>query len=191
MTEQNVELDRTLKETKDHMEKAVTAFRHDLTRIRTGRANLSLLEPVRVDYYGTPTPLNQLATLSVPDPKLILIAPWDPKVIQDIEKAIRKSELGLTPSSDGKVVRIPIPDLTEERRKELVKVVKKSAEEFRVQIRNHRRDAIHKVKELEKKGAVPEDESRKAQDRIQKLTEEYAAKIDQVVDTKEKEILTV
>ena len=191
MTEQNVELDRTLKDTKDHMEKAVTAFRHDLTRIRTGRANLSLLDPVRVDYYGTPTPLNQVATLSVPDPKLITIAPWDPKVIQDIEKAIQKSELGLTPSSDGKVIRIPIPDLTEERRKELVKVVKKSAEEFRVQIRNHRRDAIHKVKELEKKSAVTEDESRKAQDRIQKLTDEYTAKIDQGVEAKEKEILTV
>jgi ribosome recycling factor len=191
MTEPNVQLDGTLKETKDHMEKAVAAFRHDLSRIRTGRANLSLLEPVRVDYYGTPTPLNQLATLSVPDPKLITIAPWDPKVIQDIEKAIQKSELGLTPSSDGKVVRIPIPDLTEERRRDLVKVVKKTAEEFRVEIRNHRRDGIHKVKELEKKGAVTEDDSRKSQDRIQKLTDEYNAKIEQVLETKEKEILTV
>ena len=191
MTEQNADLDRTLKEAKDHMEKAVTAFRHDLTRIRTGRANLSLLEPVRVDYYGTLTPLNQLATLSVPDPKLITIAPWDPKVIQDIEKAIQKSELGLTPSSDGKVVRIPIPDLTEERRRDLVKVLKKTAEEFRVQIRNHRRDGIHKAKEMEKRGAVTEDDSRKAQDRIQKLTDEYNAKIEQVLEAKEKEILTV
>ena len=191
MTEPNAELDRTLKETKEHMEKAVAAFRHDLSRIRTGRANLSLLEPVRVDYYGTPTPLNQLATLSVPDPKLITIAPWDPKVIQDIEKAIQKSELGLTPSSDGKVIRIPIPDLTEERRRDLVKVVKKTAEEFRVQIRNHRRDALHKVKELEKKGAVAEDESRKCQERIQKLTDEHNTKVEQVVEAKEKEILTV
>ncbi len=191
MTEQNADLDRTLKEAKDHMEKAVTAFRHDLTRIRTGRANLSLIEPVRVDYYGTLTPLNQLATLSVPDPKLITIAPWDPKLIQDIEKAIQKSELGLSPSNDGKIIRIPIPDLTEERRRELVKVVKKTAEEFRVEIRNHRRDAIHKAKEMEKKGAVTEDDNRKAQDRIQKFTDEYNAKVDQIVEAKEKEILTV
>jgi len=191
MTEQNAELDRTLKEAKDHMERAVAAFRHDLTRIRTGRANLSLLEPVRVDYYGTLTPLNQLATLSVPDPKLITIAPWDPKLIQDIEKAIQKSELGLSPSNDGKIIRIPIPDLTEERRRELVKVVKKTAEEFRVEIRNHRRDAIHKVKEMEKKGAVTEDDNRKAQDRIQKCTDEHNAKVDQIVEAKEKEILTV
>jgi len=191
MTEQNADLDRTLKEAKDHMEKAVAAFRHDLTRIRTGRANLSLLEPVRVDYYGTLTPLNQLATLSVPDPKLITIAPWDPKLIQDIEKAIQKSELGLSPSNDGKIIRIPIPDLTEERRRELVKVVKKTAEEFRIEIRNHRRDAIHKAKEMEKKGAVTEDVNRKAQDRIQKFTDEYNAKVDQIVEAKEKEILTV
>lgn len=191
MTEQNADLDRTLKEAKDHMEKAVAAFRHDLTRIRTGRANLSLLEPVRVDYYGTLTPLNQLATLSVPDPKLITIAPWDPKLIQDIEKAIQKSELGLSPSNDGKIIRIPIPDLTEERRRELVKVVKKTAEEFRVEIRNHRRDAIHKAKEMEKKGAVTEDDNRKAQDRIQKFTDEFNAKVDQIVEAKEKEILTV
>jgi ribosome recycling factor len=191
MTETNAELEKVLKESKDHMEKAVTAYRHDLVRIRTGRASLALLDPVRVDYYGTPTPLNQLATLGVPDPKLITIAPWDPKVIQDIEKAIQKSELGLTPSNDGKIIRIPIPDLTEERRKELVKVVKKTAEEFRVQVRNHRRDAIHKIKEMEKKSGVTEDESRKSQDRVQKFTDETIAKIDQVTEAKEKEILQV
>jgi ribosome recycling factor len=152
---------------------------------------LALLDPVRVDYYGTPTPLNQVATLGVPDPKLITIAPWDPKVIQDIEKAILKSELGLNPTNDGKMIRIAIPDLTEERRKELVRVVKKSAEEFRVQVRNHRRDAIHRVKEMEKKSEITEDESRKTQDKIQKVTDEYILKIDQLVEAKEKEILQV
>ena len=191
MTEPNVAVEKLQKETKDHMEKAVTAYRHDLQRIRTGRASLALLDPVRVDYYGTPTPLNQVATLGVPDPKLITIAPWDPKVIQDIEKAILKSELGLNPTNDGKMIRIAIPDLTEERRKELVRVVKKSAEEFRVQVRNHRRDAIHRVKEMEKKSEITEDESRKTQDKIQKVTDEYIVKIDQLVEAKEKEILQV
>ncbi len=191
MTEPNVAVEKLQKETKDHMEKAVTAYRHDLQRIRTGRASLALLDPVRVDYYGTPTPLNQVATLGVPDPKLITIAPWDPKVIQDIEKAILKSELGLNPTNDGKMIRIAIPDLTEERRKELVRVVKKSAEEFRVQVRNHRRDAIHRVKEMEKKSEITEDESRKTQDKIQKVTDEYILKIDQLVEAKEKEILQV
>jgi ribosome recycling factor len=191
MTEPNAVLEKLQKEMKGHMEKAVTAFRHDLQRIRTGRASLALLEPVRVDYYGNPTPLNQLATLGVPDPKLITITPWDPKLIQDIEKAIFKSELGLNPANDGKVIRIAIPDLTEERRKELVRVVKKTAEEFRVEVRNHRRDAIHRVKEMEKKSGVTEDENRKAQEKIQKVTDEYITKIDQLVEAKEKEILQV
>jgi ribosome recycling factor len=191
MTEPNAALEKLQKEMKDQMEKAVTAFRHDLQRIRTGRASLALLEPVRVDYYGNPTPLNQVATLGVPDPKLITITPWDPKLIQDIEKAIFKSELGLNPANDGKVIRIAIPDLTEERRKELVRVVKKTAEEFRVEVRNHRRDAIHRVKEMEKKSEVTEDEDRKAQEKIQKVTNEYITKIDQLVEAKEKEILQV
>jgi len=191
MTEPNKNLAEISAHSKLSMEKAIAAFKHELSRIRTGRASLALLEPVRVDYYGTPTPLNQVATLGVPEPKLITISPWDPKLIQAIEKAILKSELGLTPSNDGKIIRIAIPDLTEERRKELVKVVKKSAEEFRVEVRNHRRDAIHKIKEMEKEKQLAEDESRRAQDREQKLTDEYIAKIDQMLEVKEQEILQI
>ena len=191
MTEPNQNIDDVAKRTQGHMEMAIAAFRHELSRVRTGRASLAILEPVRVDYYGTPTPLNQLATLGVPEPKLITIAPFDPKMIQEVEKAILRSELGLTPSNDGKIVRIAIPDLTEERRKDLVRLVKKTAEDFRVQIRNHRRDEIHRIKELEKKSEISEDESRRAQETAQKLTDEYVTKIDKLLDTKEKEILQV
>lgn len=191
MTEPNQNIDDVAKRTQSHMEKAIAAFRHELSRVRTGRASLAILEPVRVDYYGTPTPLNQLATLGVPEPQLITIAPFDPKMIQDVEKAILRSELGLTPSNDGKIVRIAIPDLTEERRKHLVRLVKKTAEDFRVQIRNHRRDEIHRIKDLEKKSEVSEDESRRAQETAQKLTDEYVTKVDKLLDTKEKEILQV
>jgi ribosome recycling factor len=191
MNELNAVLKEVADQAKDHMEKAIVAFRHDLSRIRTGRASLALLEPVRVDYYGTPTPLNQVATLGVPEPKLITIAPWDPKMIQSVERAILKSELGLTPTNDGKVIRIAIPDLTEERRKELVKVVKRAAEQFRVEIRNHRRDAIHRIKDLEKKSEATEDESHRAQEGVQKLTDDYVGKIDKLFENKEKEILQV
>lgn len=191
MTELNAALKEMADRAKDQMEKAIVAFRHDLSRIRTGRASLALLEPVRVDYYGTPTPLNQVATLGVPEPKLITIAPWDPKMIQSVERAILKSELGLTPTNDGKVIRIAIPDLTEERRKELVKVVKKAAEQFRVEIRNHRREAIHRIKDLEKKAEATEDESHRAQEGVQKLTDDYVGKIDKLFENKEKEILQV
>ncbi|MFQ5456851.1 MAG: ribosome recycling factor [Myxococcota bacterium] len=173
------------------MEKALAALKHDLSRIRTGRASLALLEPVRVDNYGTPSPLNQVATLGVPEPKLITIAPWDPKMIQPIEKAILSSELGLTPTNDGKIIRIAIPDLTEERRKELVKIVKKTAEDFRIEVRNHRREAIHHIKDFEKKSEITEDESHRAQDRAQKLTDAYVGNIDKAIEAKEKEILQI
>lgn len=191
MTEPRENLAQVASVAKSHMEQAIGALKHELSRIRTGRASLALLEPVRVDNYGTPAPLNQVATLGVPEPKLITIAPWDPKMIQPIEKAIQKSELGLTPSNDGKIIRIAIPDLTEERRKELVKIVGKIAEGFRVEVRNHRRDAIHHIKEFEKKGELAEDESRRAQDQTQKLTDEYIGKIDKSIETKEKEILQI
>ena len=191
MTEPRENLEQVASVAKSHMEKAIAAMKHELSRIRTGRASLALLEPVRVDNYGTPSPLNQVATLGVPEPKLITIAPWDPKMIQPIEKAILKSELGLTPSNDGKIIRIAIPDLTEERRKELVKIVGKIAEEFRIEVRNHRRDAIHHIKEFEKKGEIAEDESRRAQDQSQKLTDEYVGKIDKAIEVKEKEILQI
>ncbi|MDP3939103.1 MAG: ribosome recycling factor [Deltaproteobacteria bacterium] len=191
MTEPNQNLGEVAAQSKKNMEKAIAAFKHEIGRVRTGRASLALLEPVRVDYFGTPTPLNQVATLGVPEPKLITISPWDSKIISAIEKAIQKSDLGLTPSNDGKIIRIAIPDLTEERRKELVKVVKKSAEDFRVEVRAHRRDAIHKIKELEKEKQIPEDESRRAQDQEQKLTDEYIARIDKMLEAKEQEILQI
>ena len=178
-------------ETKERMEKTILSLEQDLKRVRTGRASLSLLDGVRVDYYGTPTPLTQMATLSIPESRMIQIQPWDQSAIGDIEKAILKSDLGLTPSNDGKLVRITIPALTEDRRKELVKLTSKMCEEFKVALRNIRRDANDLVKNMKKDGDISEDDSFKAQDEIQKITDDYIAKIDVIYKDKEKEIFEI
>jgi ribosome recycling factor len=173
------------------MEGSVAALRKELGRVRTGRASTSLLEGILVEYYGTSTPLNQLATLSAPEPRLLVIQPFDRKALGDIEKAILKSDLGLTPANDGKIIRVPIPQLTEDRRKDLVKHVKKIGEEFRVSMRNHRRLAIEHLKESEKKKEITADEFKHGQDRVQKITDDYIARVDKVLKSKEEEIMEV
>jgi ribosome recycling factor len=181
-------IDDIKKEAQDLMEKAVEALKRDFNRVRTGRASLSLLDGVRADYYGTPTPLGQMASLSVPEARLIMIQPWDSKSCEAIEKAILKSDLGLTPQSDGKVVRIGIPALTGERRKELVKVVRKMSEETKVAVRNARREANEMLKDYKKEGEISEDDARRGQELVQKITDEYTAKVDALLAEKEKEI---
>ncbi len=176
-------------ETREKMTKTVTALENELKRVRTGRASLSLLDGIRADYYGTPTPLNQMASLSVPESRLITIQPWDVTAIKEIEKAILKSDLGLTPANDGKLIRISIPPLTEERRKEIVKLVHKMCEDKKVAVRNTRRDSNEMLKMLKKDGDISEDESFKAQDKVQKITDEQISLIDDVFKNKEKEIL--
>jgi ribosome recycling factor len=171
------------------MSKTITALKNELKRIRTGRASLSLLDGIRVDYYGTMTPLNQMATLAVPESRLITIQPWDASVLKEIEKAVLKSDLGLTPSNDGKIIRLAIPPLTEERRKELVKVVHKMCEEHKVAARNIRRDSNELLKAMKKDGDISEDDAFKAQDDVQKITDGCIEKIDDIYKEKEKEIL--
>jgi ribosome recycling factor len=173
------------------MEKAVSDLQHEMASIRTGRASLSLLDHIRVDYYGTPTPINQVANLHVPEPSLITIQPWDVSQIGVIEKSIRTSDLGLNPSNDGKIIRLPIPPLTEERRKDLVKKLHAAAEHHRVALRNIRRDGNEAVKKLAKDKKITEDDDKKAHDEIQKLTDLYMGKIDAASKTKEKEILEI
>jgi len=176
-------------ETRDSMGKSIDALRNEFNKVRTGRASLTILDGIRVDYYGTLTPLNQMATLSVPESRLIAIQPWDVSVIKEIEKAILKSDLGLTPSNDGKIIRISIPPLTEERRKELVKVINKISEDHKVAVRNIRRDSNELLKGLKKDGDISEDDAFKAQDQVQKITDEHINLIDDVNKDKEKEIL--
>lgn len=176
---------------KDKMTKAIQAYSRQLATIRAGRANPSLLDRITVDYYGMPTPLNQLAGISVPEARLLVVQPYDKSIVNDIEKAILKSDLGLTPTNDGNVIRISIPQLTEERRKELVKVVKKEAEEAKVAIRNIRREANDELKKLEKNGDITEDEQRGYIDDVQKITDEHIDKVDQLTKEKEKEILEI
>jgi len=176
---------------KTRMEKAVSDLQHEMATIRTGRASLGLLDNIRVDYYSTPTPLNQLANLHVPEPSMITIQPWDVSQIGAIEKAIRTSDLGLNPSNDGKLIRLPIPPLTEERRKEMVKRLHAAAEHHRVSIRNIRRDGNEAVKKLLKDKKITEDEEKKALDEVQKLTDGYMGKIDQASRAKEKEIMEI
>src|SRR5690242_7600883 len=171
------------------MEKAMSDLQHEMAAIRTGRASLGILDHIRVDYYGTPTPLNQVANLHVPEPSLITIQPWDVSQIGVIEKAIRASDLGLNPANDGKLIRVPIPPLTEERRKELVKKLHHVAEDHRVAMRNVRRDANENVKKLAKEKVISEDEDRRAHDEIQKLTDAQIQKLDQAAKAKEKEIM--
>ena len=176
-------------DTSESMEKSVQALKRDLKRLRTGRASLSILDGIKVDYYGTLTPLNQMATLAVPESRLITIQPWDVSVIKEIEKALLKSDLGLTPSNDGKIIRIAIPPLTEERRKELVKVVHKMCEDYKISLRNIRRDANELLKSMKKDGDISEDNLYKAQDQVQKITDEHIKLIDVCFKDKEKEIL--
>ena len=176
-------------ETRDSMGKSIDALRNEFNKVRTGRASLTILDGIRVDYYGTQTPLNQMATLSVPESRLIAIQPWDVSVIKEIEKAILKSDLGLTPSNDGKIIRISIPPLTEERRKELVKVINKISEDHKIAVRNIRRDSNELLKGLKKDGDISEDDAFKAQDQVQKITDEHIKLIDDVNKDKEKEIL--
>lgn len=173
------------------MDGSVAVLRKDLTKLRTGRASTTLLEHIHVDYYGASTPLNQLATLSAPEPRLLVIQPFDRAAMGEIEKAILKSDLGLSPNNDGKVIRIPIPALTEERRKDLVKHVKKIAEEYRVSVRNHRRVAVEQLKEAEKKKEITADESKHGLDRVQKITDDFIGRIDKIVKAKEDEIMVI
>ena len=182
-------LDSIYKETSDSMKKSIENLDRELNRMRTGRASLSILDTILVDYYGTMTPLNQMATLAVPESRLITIQPWDVSIIKEIEKAILKSDLGLTPSNDGKIIRISIPPLTEERRKELAKVVHKMCEDHKVTVRNIRRDANDLLKSLKKDGEISEDDAFKGQDQIQKITDEHIKLIDECYKNKEKEIL--
>ena len=182
-------IDSIYQDSKENMVKVIAALKKDLKRVRTGRASLSLLDGVKVDYYGTLTPVSQLATLAVPESRLITIQPWDTTVIKEIEKAILKSDLGLTPSNDGKIVRIAIPPLTEQRRKELVKVVHKICEEYKVSVRNLRRDANEMIKELKKESRISEDDAFKSQEKIQNITDDHIKLVDECYKEKEKEIL--
>lgn len=179
------------RKTNERMSKTIEALKKELASIRTGRASLALLDGIMVNYYNTPTPLQQVASLSIPESRLIAIQPWDPKVIPDIEKAILKSDLGLTPINDGKLIRINIPSLTEERRKQLVKTVRKKAEEAKIAIRNIRRDILEEIKKLEKEKHISEDVVKKSQDETQKITDSFIMKIDEVLANKEKEIMEV
>jgi len=176
---------------KTRMEKAVEDFRKDLATIRTGRANASLLDHVRVDYHGTPMPVNQLGTLTVPDPTMIMIAPWDPSVVPLIDKAIRTADLGLNPTNDGKVVRVPVPSPTEERRKELVKQLHKVLENHRTAVRNVRRDLKEAIEKLEKDKKISEDEKKRSLDELEKISHAETKKIEDLSASKEKEILQV
>ena len=173
------------------MEKSVTAFKADLTKVRTGRANAGMLDGIKIDYYGSLTPLNQAAQINTPEPKTIVIQPWEPALLAEIEKAILKSDLNLNPMNDGKVIRLNIPPLTEERRRDLVKQVKGMAEDSRVAIRHARREANEKFKVLLKDKKISEDENKKQSDIVQKLTDDYISKIDKMVAEKEKELLTI
>lgn len=179
------------RKTTERMTGAIEALKKEFASIRTGRASLALLDGIVVNYYGASTPLQQLASLSIPESRLIAIQPWDPKIIPGIEKAVMKSDLGITPVNDGRMIRIQIPPLTEERRKQLVKIVKKKAEETKVAIRNIRRDANEEIKKIEKEKHLSEDDIKRFQDEIQKVTDSFIAKADEVLSFKEKEIMEV
>ena len=184
-------IDEILEDMDDRMGKAVEALKREYSRLRTGRASVSLLDGIKVSYYDTPTPLNQIASLAVPESRLIVIQPWDKTAIGEIEKAILKSELGLTPINDGKVIRIAIPALTEERRKELVKVARKMAEDNKVAVRNIRRDANDMLKDLKKEKEITEDELYRSQEEVQKKTDQFISQVDDLCTVKEKEILEI
>ena len=183
--------EKLLQDIEGKMEKTLSALKADLNKVRTGRASLALFDTIRVDYYGTPTPLQQLASLAVPEPRLVTIQPWDSTIVGEVEKAILRSELGLTPANDGKTIRITIPRLTEERRKELVKVVKKMGEAAKVALRNIRRDANEHLKDLEKNKKIPQDQMHQWIGKVQTSTDKYIEKTDSVLSAKEKEILEI
>jgi ribosome recycling factor len=181
--------DELLKETSRKMDKVLEAMARDLTRVRTGRASVALLEGIKVECYGTTMPISQVSSLAAPEPRLLTVQPWDHTVMSDIEKAILKSDLGLTPMNDGKIIRLPIPALTTERRKDLVKMVKKMEEEAKVALRNVRREANEDLKEMKKEKLLPEDEAHKGQEEVQKITDEYIKKAEAQASEKEKEIM--
>ena len=184
-----MDIDTILLDTEDRMEKNMAALERDFQKLRTGRATTALVDGIKADYYGTPTPISQMASVAVPDSRTITIQPWDRGAFASVEKAILKSDLGLTPVNDGKIIRISIPPLTEDRRKELGKLARKSGEEAKVAVRNVRRDANDQLKKLEKDKAISEDELKKATDDVQKLTDKYVAKVDEKCAVKEKEIM--
>ena len=187
----SVAVEDHLSETKERMTATLEAFKAETSRVRTGRASASLVDGVKVDYYGTLTPMNQLATINVPEPQLIVIQPYDGGALENIEKAIQASDLGLNPSNDGKVIRVPIPPLTEERRKEMVKMIKKMGEDHKVSLRNIRRDTNENLKSEEKSKAISEDENRKGQAEVQKITDKFVSQVDELLAAKEEEILKV
>jgi ribosome recycling factor len=184
-------IDEFLQDATDRMAKSVDATHDHFNTVRTGRASAALLDRIQIDYYGTPTPLKNLATINVPEPRLLTIQPFDPGSMKQIERAIQESDLGLTPSNDGKVIRLPIPQLTEERRKELVKLVRHMAEEGRIAIRNVRRDVMRHLEELVRNGEVGDDEERAAESKVQKITDEHVHKVDDLLKRKEAEIMEV
>jgi ribosome recycling factor len=184
-------IDDVFNDSKDRMTKAVDALRRELATIRTGRAHPGLVEHLRVEYYGVPTPLNQLATISVPDPRLLTIQPWDRQAMGAIEKAILKSDLSLTPTNDGTIIRLSIPQLTEERRRELAKVVRKKVEEGRVEVRNIRRDAHEELRRLQREKLISEDDQYRGQEKLQKLTDEFVQQVERLGEEKEAELLAV
>ena len=184
-------MEEILKNTESRMEKTIDVVSNQLARLRTGKASPALIEGIKVDYYGTPTPLNQIASISTPEPRLIVIHPWDKSALSAIEKAILASDIGLTPQSDGNVVRIPIPPLTEERRKELVKVARKIVEEGKVALRNIRREVVEQIKRMQKDGELPEDDAYRLQDKVQELIDKFYDKLEELLKIKEKEIMTV
>ena len=184
-------IEKILEETGEKMEKSLGAFRRELAGIRTGRATTTLLDSIRVDAYGQKMPLNQVASVSVPESRVILVQPWDRTIVSDVEKAIHKSDLGLVPNTDGNVIRLVIPHLTEERRHDLVKIVRKQAEEARVSVRNVRRDANDSLKKAQKDGTISEDDSHKAMDDVQELTDKYVEEIEKTLKSKEDEIMEV
>ncbi len=181
---------KILEDLKRRMNKVLEAMAHDLGRVRTGRASVALLEGIKVEAYNASMPLSQVASLAAPEPRLLTIQPWDPTLLADIEKAVMKSDLGLTPTNDGKLIRLPIPTLTTERRKELVKVVKKMAEEAKVALRNVRRDGNESLKDLKKDKHISEDDAHRAQDEVQKITDDFIKKVDAQAAEKEKEIMS-
>jgi ribosome recycling factor len=184
-------VDDVLDELKQDMKKTVERLQKELARVRTGRANLTLLDDIRVDYYGVLTPLNQVASLQLADARLIVVKPWEKSMVPPVEKAIQAADLGLNPSSDGEIIRLPVPPLTEERRKELAKQVKRMGEDFKVQLRGQRRDANEMLKSLEKDKDISEDDNRRGQSRVQEITDEHTEKVDKLIEAKEAEIMEV
>ena len=184
-------IDEFIQDATQRMDKSVEAAQHEFNTLRTGRASAALLDRIQIDYYGTKTPLNQLASINAPEPRLLTVQPFDPSSLSSIERTIQESDLGLTPSNDGKIIRLPIPQLTEERRKELVKVARQMAEDGRVAVRNVRRDVMHHLKELVDKGEVGSDEEHRAEERVQKLTDDHTKQIDDLLKHKEAEVMEV